>query len=244
MRSILLILVSAITLSICTAAQSEECDVSESVLRDMRPPASVEFIEARFSQSDYTCAINATRIQAASLAEVTGTEGVNARFALREMALELSRNASSPSEKRLALVQAATISAAGGTASSMLAERQADVTMVFAAAKQFKEQGDIPRWLDALILAIQFDRQLPDDARRIPSWELGTLIPDSTQNHKYVNQFVTIAELTRGDKALEHFRCHFATHAISYPAFRTWVAAFHRVFWYGCEKGVVRAVFV
>ncbi|MBI5250990.1 MAG: DUF1311 domain-containing protein [Desulfomonile tiedjei] len=215
MRSILLIFVSAITLSICTAAQSDDCDVSESVLRDMRPPASAEFIEARFSQSDYTCAIYATRIQAASIAELAGTEGVNARFALREMALEISRNASYPSEKRLALVQAATISTAGGIASSMQAERQADVTMIFAAAKQFKEQGDIPRWLDALILAIQFDRELPDDARRVPLWETTTLIPDSTQIRKYVSQLVTIAEITRGDKALERFRCHFAAHTIS-----------------------------
>jgi uncharacterized protein YecT (DUF1311 family) len=214
MRSILLIMVSAITLGISAAAQSGDCDVSESVLRDMRPPAGVEFIETRFSQSDYTCAINATRIQAASLAEVAGTKGVNARFALREMALEISRNVSHPSEQRLALAQAATISPTGGMASSMQAERQADVTMVFAAAKQFKEQGDIPGWLDALILAIQLDRELPDDARRIPSWELGALTPDSTQNHQYVNQFASIAEVTRGDKALEDFRCHFAEHTI------------------------------
>ena len=103
MRSILLVLVSAITSSICTAAQSEDCDVSDSVLRDMRPPASVKFIEARFSQSNYTCAIHATRIQVASLADLTGTEGVNARFALREMALEVSLNASYPTEKRLVL---------------------------------------------------------------------------------------------------------------------------------------------
>ncbi len=210
MRAIPHILITAITLCIGAVAQGEDCDVSDSVLRDMRPPASAEFIKAHFSRSDYTCAIHATRIQAVSLSGLPGIEGINARFALREMALEFSRNASYPSEQRLALLQAAAISQAGGIASSMQAERQADVTMIFAAGKQFKEQGDISGWLEALTLAIQFDRQLPDDARRVPSWELGTLIPDSTQTYKYISQLATIAELTRGDKVLERFRCSLA----------------------------------
>jgi tetratricopeptide (TPR) repeat protein len=206
-----MIIICTLILLTCTIAYGESCDISDSALRKMQPSVAMEFIKKRFKASDYTCAIHMTRMQSEQLVNFTGQKGVDARFALREMALELSQNKSYPSEKSLELLQAAASSLAGGATSWSKAERQADVQMIFNAGKQFKSQNDISGWLNALVIAIPLDRQLPDDARRVPVWELtGSLIPDSTQSYKYIDKIATLAEITRGDKVMEPFRSNLA----------------------------------
>lgn len=208
------LIICALILLICTVAYGEGCNINDSVLRDMQRSIAIEFIKERFKASDYTCAIRATRIQSEQLINITGQEGIDARFTLRETALELASTSSS--EIALELLQAAAGSLAAGSTSWSKAERQADVQMIFSAGKIFKSQKDISGWLNALIIAIRMDRQLPDYARRVPVWEIhGSLIPDTTQSYKYIDKIATLAEITRGDKAMEPLRSDLA-HIIYY----------------------------
>jgi hypothetical protein len=52
MRAILLIFVGVITLCICTGAQSEDCDASDSMLRDMRPPYETRIKELGIAEGN------------------------------------------------------------------------------------------------------------------------------------------------------------------------------------------------
>lgn len=206
-----LIIICALILLICTVAYGDSCNINDSVLQKMQPSVAMAFIKERFKASDYACAIRATRMQSEQLANLNGQEGIDARFTLREMALELASTSSS--DVALELLQSAASSLAGGAGATSWsqAERQADVKMIFSAGKIFKSQKDISGWLNALIIAIRLDRQLPDDARRVPVWEIvGSLIPDSTQYYKYIDKMATLAEITRGDKAMEPLRSDLA----------------------------------
>lgn len=205
MRAIRLI-IGLLVLCSCATAQAKDCEISDNSLSHLQPPAGVEFTTSQFAASEYTCAIHATQILAASLTSLPGTEGIDARFALREMAIDIGRNTAYPSEPRVALLRAAAISLTSGNAAQIKEEIQADARMLFMGGKILRSQKDTTGWLDMLTLAIRLDRQLADADRRIAPWELGPLLADPYRMYKHFDRLAILAELTRGDKLMEEFR--------------------------------------
>jgi len=215
--NLLQMLFGALSLLICLSAHGLDCDSS---LSKLKPTEAIEFIKSRISATDYSCAIHATQLQAIQLSSVPGLEGFDSRFALRELAIDTSRNNSYPISTRLALLQAAAISSASKTNGNNKDEIEADVKMFWIAGKQFEEKNDFSDWLDTLALAIHFDQKLPDADRRILELNFTELIPYTLHGasvhsalvpvYKYIDQLATLAELTRGDKALNGFHSNLA----------------------------------
>jgi len=198
-------------LSFSCVARSEGCDVDDKTVLAMSASTGIEFIKTRFDASDYTCAIHAAQLRAGSLANIQGNEGVDARFGLRELAISISRDDSSPRSERLSLLKAVVPAVATNDSTETKEDLQADVRMLFSAAQAFQAQKDVASWLDILAVAIHLDRQLADPDRRIRSWEIqSNLVPDTTQTYQYVDRLATLAEETRGDKVLEGFRSSLA----------------------------------
>lgn len=205
MRTVCLV-ISVLAICFCGVAHAQECEFSNDNHPRLPLGPSMLAIESQFAASAYECATRATQKLALSLLSLPNREGYDARFALREMAINISRNVAYPSEQRRELLHAAVISLAGGETGMIKEEIQADVRMLMVGGKALRSQNDTVGWLDVLTLAIRLDRQLKDSDRRIAPQETQPLLHDPYRPYNHFDRLATLAELTKGDKVLEKFR--------------------------------------
>lgn len=205
MRTVYLI-IGALAICFGGPVHAKECEFSDDSHPRLPPPAYTEAIESQFAASAYECAIRATQKLAISLASLPDKEEYDARFALREMAIKISRNPSYPSGQRLELLHAAVVSLASSEATLKKEEIQADVRMLMVGGKALRSQNDTVGWLELLTLAIRLDRQLGDTDRRIAPQEIQPLLHDPYRPYNHFDRLAALAELTKGDKVMENFR--------------------------------------
>lgn len=184
-------------------AHAHECDTPSPQEPRVRSEGA-DIAKEKFSGRQYPCALQWVKLAVGALASVPGREGVDARFALREMALALSTDPSHPLDQRLALLQAATEPAAGAAARPVQ-ELQADLALQLSAARAMQSRRETSGWLAALIAAIRLDQQLPDAERRM-AIALFTSHLQSTEVRDHVDQLAVLAEQARGDPRMEQLR--------------------------------------
>lgn len=198
--------ISVLAICFCGIAHAQECEVSNDSYPRLALVPSIQAIESQVAASAYECATRATQRLALSLVTLPDREGYDARFALREVAINISRNASYPSEQRRGLLQAAAISLASAEAAPIKEEIQADVRMLMVGGKALRSQNDTVGWLEVLTLAIRLDRQLEDTDRRIAPQEIQPLLHDPYRPYNHFDRLATLAELTKGAKVMQIFR--------------------------------------
>jgi hypothetical protein len=185
----------------------------------MPMPDCQEFVRQRFASADYGCGIHAVQVKAEAVDILPGIEGIDARFALRELALELTRNPEYPPEERVKLLQAATITAIDGEAARKKEELQADSSMLWWGANLFQTQKNTSASLDTLALAIRQDQRRPEADRSIHdyyNWGGGSVVfsdglplgHNEAKNH--LGQIVAIANLLKTDTTLKSLQSSMA----------------------------------
>jgi hypothetical protein len=177
--------------------------------------AKIEYVQNLLANPEHSCAVQATGLLARSFATLPNRDGFDARFALRELALEETKNSNTHSSSRVELIEAAT----GSLQRSKPIPNEeiiADVRFLIEAMKVLQKQDDVGSWLGILCDAIQLNQQLPDEQRAIQSSELNG-IDKAVQEYVYNSysiegwkKLTRIAEITRGDKDLLAFRSQLA----------------------------------
>lgn len=188
------------------------CSVEDSEIREMPIPDCQEFVRQCFISADYGCGIHAVRLKAGAVDALSGVEGIDARFALRELALELTRNIAYPPEERIKLLQAATITGINGEAARKKEELQSDSSMLWRGASLFRIHKDASSGLDTLVLAIRQDQRRSDADRSLGdyyNWG-GGYPPDLPLGHNeaknHLGQLVAIAKEVRNDNTLKSLK--------------------------------------
>ncbi len=170
----------------------------------------LEFIKSRFAVNDFVCAIEAANELATTLIALPGIDGIDARFSLRELALEIGRNTTYPSEFRTSLLKTAAFSAIESRKPLAKEEVLADVSMLIDAGKMFRiEQNDVTGGLDMLLLAIRLNHKLAEvDRLALEHTGIEYLLPETYdgKSKRYIDKVATLAEVTKEDKSLEWFR--------------------------------------
>jgi hypothetical protein len=185
--------------------------LSEQYLRDQSSVDLERFVSERFANADFDCGIRAVELQSQIRSMQEGPDGVDARFALRNLALKLNQNIAYPSDKRIGLVRAAISEPAESRGAGIAEDRKFSVLMLLKAGEQYIAQRDSGAWLDLLPLAVGLDLRLPESARVIKPWTVSTLVPDTTQTYKHLRKLVELAEMTSGDKGMASFRSQLAS---------------------------------
>jgi len=181
----------------CTAAHAEVASRSEDLQR---------FVVAGFASGNFDCAIRAMELQSGVRSRAAGTEGADARFALRNLALQVNRDTAYPAEMRLALIRAAVVEPAAPDAGG---ERRFNAMMLLKAGEQYVEERNTGAWLDALTGAVRLDLRQPDELRVTQPWT-GQLEPDGTQTQHYLGKLLVLAEITAGDSGMASLRTALA----------------------------------
>lgn len=198
-------------LVICSA-EAKDCS---QLGKDASTKASIEYVQHLIAYSEYQCAVQTTSLLARSFATLPNRDGFDARFALREIALELAKNSNIPLSFRVELAEAA---AGAMQRSKQIPEVEiiADIRFFLNVMKVFQKQSEISGWLDMLGDAIQLNQQLPNEGRAIQSWEIYG-IDKVAQKYVYDSysadeweKLIKIAEITQGDKDLLAFRSQLA----------------------------------
>jgi hypothetical protein len=184
---------------------SSDEQLAERASRDLE-----SFVAERFAAADFDCATRAVELQSQSRALRKGPDGVDARFALRNLALQVNHNAAYPWDKRIALVKAAISNPAASAATGDEDERRFNVLMLLKAGEQYVVQKENGARLQALILAVELELRSPEAARVIRPWVVQTLVPDTTQTHRYLHELAVLAEITSGDHGMAAFRSELA----------------------------------
>lgn len=170
----------------------------------------LKLIKNHFAANDYAMTIQATEALSDKLQPMTGVEYIAARYALWDLALDISKNTSYPSESRLALLKAVAFIPSEGRQSMVKEEIHAGVRILIDVGKIFKrEQNDIAGGLDALLLALQLNQKLADTDRLDLQFSgIEYLLPEPYEGKPkpYIDKVAALAELTRDDKSLEWFR--------------------------------------
>jgi hypothetical protein len=200
-------------LAICSA-EGKDCS---QVGKDASAKASIDFVRNLIATSEYSCAVQTTTMLARSFASSPNDRnGFDARFALRELALEEDKNSNIPPSFRIKLTKAAAGSFQRNKPIPEV-ELIADIRFLLNAMKELQGRGEISGWLDILGDAIQLNQQLPHEEHAIVSWELNG-INDAMQEVVYKNYSVDeweslekIAEISRGDTGLMVFRSQLAS---------------------------------
>jgi len=199
----------AALLAMSAARAQISCGNNDSALVNPSSSVAIKLIEERARAGDFSCAVAMTHARARALARVAGTDGVDARFELRELVLGIAEEKALPSAGRLQLAR----EAAGTFDDPERApkdEVQADVRFLVSVSKQFKNQADLAAWLDTLELAIRLDQRLPESDRRLQSWEVSADPFSEAGRQKEYARLAKLAALTRGDKTLAGLRSQLA----------------------------------
>jgi tetratricopeptide (TPR) repeat protein len=206
----------AVLLAMPAANAQVSCENNDMALDNLSSSVAMGLIEEHARAGDFSCAAGMTRARARALATVNGADGVNARFALRELALAIAEDKALSSSGRLQLAREAA-----GTFNDPENARkddvQADVRFLFSVSKRFKDQADLGTWLDTLQLAIRLDQRLPESDRRLQSGEGSTGLFSEAGGRKEYARLAQLAALTRGDKTLARLRSQLA-YAASFNA--------------------------
>ena len=208
-----LVLAAGIGIFQMAAAQASCESNSDDSLRMLSPDQLEAFVRKSFSASDYECGIHAVEIRATAVLGLSGAEGVDGRFALRNLALGINQDAAFPSDKRLLLLKAAAASAAEPEGADSEENIKFDVVMFLKAADQIQEQPDNDGNLEVLALGIKLDQRLPNDKRVIKPWNVSVSFHhDPSKENKFLGQLLMLAQLTKGDEALAGIRGQLASY--------------------------------
>ncbi len=196
-------------LAVSTAHAATSCATSDAALLGASSPVAIGLIEDRLRAGDISCAAEMMHSRARALAAVTGPAGIDARFALRELALAVVEDRSLPSAERLRIAAQAA-GTIDGPANAPKEDVQADVRLLASVARRFATERDSAAWLDALELAIRLDRRLGETDRRLSSSPiLGDLFSEAGRKKEFA-RLARLARVTQGDKALAQMRSGLA----------------------------------
>ena len=199
-------------LAMSAARAQVSCGNNDAALLAPSSSVAIKLIEKHARAGDFSCAVEMMHARARALALVTGADGVDARFELRELVLSLAEDKALPSAGRLQLAREAA-GTSDNPENARKDEVKADVRFLVSVSKRFKDQADLAAWLDTLDLAIRLDQRLPESDRRLQSWEVST---DSFSEAGRQKEYARLAELaasTRGDKTLAGLRSQLAVAA-------------------------------
>jgi hypothetical protein len=199
-------------LAVSPARAQVSCGSSDPALVDPSSSVAIKLIQGRARAGDFSCAAEMMHSRARALATVMGSAGIDARFALRELALAIAEDKSFPSagRLRLAIEAAGTL---GDLVNAPKEEMQADVRFLVSIAKRFKDQNDLAAWLDALEFTIRLDQRLAETDRRLQWGELSTDPFSEAGRRKEYARLAKLASSTHGDKVLAGMRSQLASTA-------------------------------
>ncbi|MCI4431587.1 MAG: hypothetical protein JHC40_20760 [Burkholderiales bacterium] len=170
--------------------------------------ARIEKLRALFVEPTYVCSLTLIVRESEALESLADREGIDARFAIRELILDLVEDASKPVDRRLELLQAWTANTPPASKRPST-EILADVAILVNAAESFGSLEGMSGSLGATLLAVRTHQSLPTTARKTPSWIFSIRLP-GMDVHMHVGGLAALAEQVRGDKLFEHLRSRVA----------------------------------
>ena len=191
----------------------------------------IKVLKQAFQAHQYDCAMAYAKDYGRRISSLSGRDGIDTRFALREAATELAADQQHAAEPRRALVKAsAWTSNSPNPAVASKEEIHADVRMLLTAAdsfltQDFRKVGALARqeetvtrdslanWIDVLLTAIALDRHLPDTHRALSVHDFQMDALSETGRLRLYGPLVQLAELTYGDKVLQGIRAQLARSA-------------------------------
>lgn len=185
------------------------CQSAAASARDASTPAAVDLLRQRIRDGEIACAAALMAVRVSSLASIRGAAGVDARYAMRQLALSVAENTTLSPVARLAFAKSAagTLEHPAGAPKEQL---QSDVRFLVSVGDRFSRQHLFGQWLDILERAIGLDQHLADADRRLMGSELSTApFSDAGRKREYA-RLARLAALTRGDTVLASVRPRLA----------------------------------
>jgi hypothetical protein len=196
-----------ITVLICSAVRTvsaAEAHCQVEALGSMSSDQAATLIRQQLSATDYDCAVQTTLARAAVAGQGTGSEGVEGRFALRELALDLAQSAAYPADTRVRLLNAAATTELKGTSAQSNDEIKADVSMLSAGMKVLRDQREYVAQFDTAVQAIHLDMRLPASERYLNAWQLD--LANRPVRERRMPQLIALMQTVRGDPQLKALR--------------------------------------
>jgi hypothetical protein len=209
---------SLLALFFGASARSDNSCIEDLSKHSLPIPETDDFIKQQFSSGRYECGVQALRREALTRSMSEGLAGWDARFALREFALEIVKSGYPPNEQLNAL-RAAVSPSLETDVPRRPEDLTADSRTLFNAGEDIT---DCSEHFELLDLALRINRRLPpsqrDDAIRAQLLELCNS-RDSRgirDIFKGIDALLILEKDTRGDSSFEGWRSSLARDAHFY----------------------------
>jgi uncharacterized protein len=162
-------------------------------------------IHRELSGANLKCAVEAARALAQSSDAISGEEGIEARYSLRELAVAVAGETNWPVSLRSEILNASAVSALPGSNSAGRTDDiKADVAMLMAGANAFRKERGYVAEFDAHSLAIRLHLKLPPSDRYLAGWNFDFATRPLIDER--LLQLLSLIDEVRADPVLNNLR--------------------------------------